>query len=518
MLWAATAGAMGCAGEPEERCTTIGRPGGLMHSNDNVITIAIQPEALDEDVDFCIVESDRPPEVYGSAYRVFPNPSLHFAAAISYRFALPDDIDEVNIGRVDADAFAQGMGEWQSLPGCRTEADVRQVTCSDDTIAKFYGLLDDFEGLVSDSFADGSETGTGAGPGSDPTNAVTTQSMTTTPVTDTNETNDTTDTEDPPPPPPIEYPPECDDIPPGPFEVIEVGQIFEAFEPFALPFPAGPEDLAADGQGGFVGRRRETLVRLDITGATYGVPMDPGFVVQDLVAPTFPTTASLGLRYRSTGELVMMQNHRRTVEIVNAAGDDFVEVLDLMLPNGLFVDTDDILWMTTFNEGEIIRYDVERDDDSVVANVPAPNGVIYDPLRGMVFFVNLDGGVARLQRQQVSPAGAPIGDTEEVVGLVGNPDGITLDVCGNLYVVDREDSRIDRVFMNDAGEEQDVEEIVEDVGADVSNAVFAYGEPYGDFQTCMFIGGLDGDVFYMDVGLHGAPVPVLAAPPLVNPG
>ncbi len=159
-----------CGAAPEERCATIGRAGGLLFSADNVLTIALQPEALDEDIDFCIVQSERGPDIYGNAYRVYPNPALHFAAQISYRYALPDDTSEINIGRVDAEDFATGMGQWESLDGCRVESGSRLVSCEDDEIAKFYGLLDDYDGVVSDSAAE--STG-GVGPTTNASNGPT---------------------------------------------------------------------------------------------------------------------------------------------------------------------------------------------------------------------------------------------------------------------------------------------------------------------------------------------------------
>lgn len=495
-----------CAAAPEERCATIGRAGGLLFSADNVLTIALQPEALDEDTDFCVVESERGPEIYGKAYRVYPNPKLHFAAQISYRYALPDDTSEINIGRVDADDFAEGMGRWESLDGCRVEEGSRLVSCEDDEIAKFYGLLDDYDGVVSDSAAD--STG-GVGP---TTNASNVTTMTTAPVTDTNaDTGDTNDdssdggntTSS------IDYPPECDDIPP-PGDPIDAGHFFDNIQ--VGPNLFGPDDLAPDGQGGFVARSADILMRLDVT--------DPdNFTVAPLAAGTTFDTATIGLRYRTNGDLLMMMREA-PMRLQAMHPDGTVDTLQIgfMLATRIFIDESDIAWLTDFAAGRVHRYDPVADEISTIGMVDRANGIVYDPLRQMLFVTSY-GDPSSLWRIAISDSGDPVGNPVMVTGTEGYSDGLIMDVCGNLYMVDQggvsglgATSRLDRVIMDDDGELQDIEEIFGNLEIELASIVFGYGEAYGDLQTSVFLVGLQGNVVHVDVHVHGAPAVILDAP------
>lgn len=531
-MLAASFASWACAKEPEERCTTVGRDGGLVYSIDNVLSIALQSEALDDDTEFCVVETKNAPEIYGKAYRVFPNPKLHFAAAISYRFALPDDIDEINIGRVDADDYAENKGEFESLVGCRIEESARQVTCTDDEIAKFYGLLDDYDAPDTESI--------GGTTGIDPTtmtvNPTEPTSLTTTnPVTDTLDTDmtDTNTTTGDDTGPPIVYPPECDRIMPGPFDPVDVGQVFEDFSP-QVNEPGGAQDLTADGLGGFVARAGSGWARLDVTGATYGVstgdPIADGFVIEPIDTPVILGYASLGTRFLSNGDLIAMGGPEGVIDILHAplngqVSDVLEELVDgLDFANALYVDTDDIVWYSDFLTGDITRLDTSDGSDTYIATVEGVNGVIYDEQRSMLFAVTRGDGVSSVFRQRVSATGAPVGDAAEVTSFEGFGDGISLDICGNVYVVDQggqdgaqAEGHMDRVIMDDDGEVVDVELIFEGLESDISNARFATGDAYGEFQTSMFLVGVEGHVWYVDVGLHGAPMPMLSEPPPVVP-
>lgn len=486
-----------------------------MFSSDNVLAIAITPEALDEDTRFCIVKSERAPEIYGNAYRVYPNPELQFAAAISYRYALPEDTEEINIGRVDAESYGMGMGEWQSLTDCRVEVESRQVTCTDDAVAKFYGLLDDFDGPVSDSIADDG-TGTGndtdgpsttpSGPTTNPSDPVTTDPTDTDPTDQTEDTGDDTGE-------PIVYPAECDTPVVSDYALVEVGTLFD---PFVGPNGGGAEDMTWDGAGGFVARSGTELVRLDISGAVPGGPVD-AFVVQPLDAPSFVGTSSLGLRYRSNGDLVMMQAQAEVVEVLGWPHTDgnIDDIADLGLPNGLFIDRDDILWYSDFVTGDIIRHDLSSDDDSVVANTMMPNGLVHDVRRSIVFYVGRTGDANPLMAQRVGASGAPIGESTEIAVLEGNADGVTLDECGNLYVVDQDEGRLLRYDLDDDGELEQEEVLLPEIDGNVSNALFPYGD--ATWGTHLFLTGIGGTVFYVDVGRRSEEVPVPPGAPAVIP-
>ncbi|MBC8068306.1 MAG: hypothetical protein IAG13_08230 [Deltaproteobacteria bacterium] len=517
MLALACAVSSGCAAEGESICQEVGRAGALLTSIDNVLSIAISPEALDESVEVCIAQSREAPEVAGPAYRVKPSLALNYAATVTYRHALPSDTSEINIGRIDGEAFAAGDGSWASMDDCRVQASDRLVRCSDTELAAYYGLLDGLQGNTADSIADtAGETGASAETGT-ATTPMTTTPMTTTPMTTVDPTDDETIGEETDPTDPtggIEYPPECDDLVMGPFTdmVVDHGPLFESVD--ALP-PLGPEDLAMDGNGGLVARSGTTLRRY--------VLGDPLVLDDSFAPPTNLNTPTLGLRYTPGGDLVMMQRSVGRIEVMSP--DYSIETLLMQsatsIPNGLYIDPAGVLWVTFYGQQRISRYDPAAKDPEFeqVAMQMEPNGVLFDPLRQVVFYLNYGGQSppGQVLRMPIDPDGTSAGAGEVVTDLDDAfADGLGLDVCGNVYVVDQggatdlfaaNTSRVFRVFMDDDGELEDLEVIIEieedddGNGAEVSN--IAWGD--GEFSTTAYLVGLRGRVYSVDLQIGGAP-------------
>lgn len=142
--------------DPEVVHRVIGAGGGLLTSADSVLTIAIPPGALETEVDLYIERTEEPPAVFGQAYLVRPNPELHFDMTVSYRGELPDDLTEVAVGAIDAEAYGQGKGRWHALPVLRVEEEDKLVTGLDDGVSVFYALLDEGGGQAP---GDGSSSG-----------------------------------------------------------------------------------------------------------------------------------------------------------------------------------------------------------------------------------------------------------------------------------------------------------------------------------------------------------------------
>jgi hypothetical protein len=138
----------GCPDEPEDPDVArrvIGPGGGLITSTDEVLTLAIPPGALEEEVELFILRSNEPPDVLGQAYLVRPNPVLRYDATVTYREELPDDTSSLAVGAVDALAYEEGRGQWEPLPLLRVDPEAALVSGLDDGISIFYGLLDDAE-------------------------------------------------------------------------------------------------------------------------------------------------------------------------------------------------------------------------------------------------------------------------------------------------------------------------------------------------------------------------------------
>lgn len=475
----------GCAQSSEEVCHTVGRDGALLRSVDQVLSIAIYPEALDEDIEVCIAPSDAPPMIAGPAYRVTPSVPLHFTATVTYRGTLPDDTSMTNIGRIDEFAFSQGKGTWRSLGDCRVESAQRLVRCTDDELAAFYGLLDEVIGNTADTVADsiGDES---SDEGVDPTTM--TAGMTSTP-----ETTDSGDTEDP-----IIYPAECDALAAGPFTVDAHGLLFPPSGE-----DNGAEDLAMDGNGGFVGRSGDGLIRVDMD--SLDATMLEGVPEID--------SSTLGMRYLANGDLAMLQRAEGTLQVLAGATLE-VELEDLQLPNAVYPDPNGMLWLSEFTAGRITRWDRAAGGAPVeiATGIGGANGVVFDPLRSIAFFVGYNDG--QLWRTAIAADGAAIGQAVLVTELDGNSDGVALDVCGNLYIVDQggaggfvtagNTSRLDRVRMNDLGELELLEQIATLPDAQVANVAFGDGA----FASTVFLTGLPGEVFSIDVQIDGAPTAV----------
>jgi hypothetical protein len=392
------------------------------------------------------------------------------------------------------------------------QASDRLVRCSDTELAAYYGLLDGVQGNTADSIADtAGDTSETAETGMT-TTPMTTAPMTTMPMT-TDATDETNGEETDPTDPTggIEYPPECDDLVAGPFDAVDLGQLFVTDD---LPNPPlGPEDIAMDGNGGFVARSGNTLRRYTLA--------DPPVLDESFAPPTF-AGATLGIRYTPSGDLVMMQRTNGRVEVMHP--DYSVEILFMQqassVPNGLYIDPAGVLWTTFYVTSRVMRYDPsEKDPEPVqVAMQAAPNGVLFDPLRSQLFYLYYSDDIApsQLWRVDIGPGGSPVGAAAVVTDLDGYADGLGLDVCGNVYVVDQggvdnlidsNTSRVDRVFMDDDGELDSIEEVVvieEDTdgnGAEVSN--IAWGD--GAFATTAYLIGLRGRVYSVDMQIGGAP-------------
>ena len=415
--------------------------------------------------------------VAGPAYRVKPSVPLHFAATVTYRAVLPAVTDMINVGRIDEEDFSADKGRWQSLDGCRVEPDQQLVRCVDDELPAFYGLLDEYIGNTADSIADtaGSSAAT-----SDDTNATITTTMTTSMTTAHRRYHGV-----------IDYPPECDTLFVGPYDVVDRGTPF-----MAVPPDNGAEDIAMDGAGGFVGRSGNSLRRVDL--AT--------FDFEPLAnAPSF-TTTTLGMRYMANGDLVMLQRADNAMDILHPDGSLDRVLMGLGLPNAVFVDTSGVLWYSEFTAGSVSRWDrAGGGQPVVVGNVSGANGLVFDPLRAMLFFVGYNDG--QLWRTPIGPDGTG-GEAALVTELDGFSDGVAIDVCGNVYVIDQggasgldtagNTSRLDRVFMDDDGVVASVEEIASFPNSQLANIVFGDG----DFATTAFLCGLPGAMFSIDMQIE----------------
>jgi len=121
----------------------IGPAGGLIVSEDRVLTIAIQPDALSEPTQIWVEATDAPPESLGPAYEVLPTVVLERPATITYRGIIPADTSGITVGFIDPEDFAAGQGHWRALPLLSVDPDVPLVRATDVRLSPYYSLVDD---------------------------------------------------------------------------------------------------------------------------------------------------------------------------------------------------------------------------------------------------------------------------------------------------------------------------------------------------------------------------------------
>lgn len=497
----------GCTNEPsggEIVCKTIGTNGDLITSSDGQLSISLRPQSLMEDTEVCIRPTDVEgadaglPAVYGEAYRVTPNIDLGVTAIVSYRHMLPPDPSTAAIGVILLEDFQAGLGVWRPLPVGRVEIDTQLVTANDSRISMYYGLLDD--GPADPTVADnegpesqGSMEAPDTGPGEDTTGET---------GNDPSDTNDpTTDPTDPPDetggPPEI-----CDNLPAGPFTVTPEGdgQVFPQ---------AGAEDIAMLGDGTFVG----------ITGTVIGLFQPPA--TRSVFSMGFAGNG-LGMAFDSDGTLLVAHQPDVNVSQVSRftldGQPELVAVLDEPgnnSPNGLYVDSAGDIWVTAFDTGQILhlRSGETAFEFIAMATGGQPNGIFFDEDRNRLYWTEFDGALWAIG---IDDGGNAVADsTTLITDLDGRSDGMTLDVCGNAYVVNNAQGMdtpctVDRIILDAAGDFVRVEPITGsggEIGSGCSNVDFGYGFG-GAGDESLWVSNQDGTVFSVDVGVPGYPIPL----------
>lgn len=503
----------------------IGPDGGTVSSADSILTIAILPGALDETITLTIERSNEPPSVYGPAFVVHPNVQLDIPATVSYRFELPADTSETAIGWVDPDEYDAGQARWRALETIQLDESRDLVTGVDPQVSRFYALLDErvstppvTTGSSATDTGEPSTTGpssatdtgdpdTGTTNGTDPTDPGTT---TTTDPTDpgTTETTDPTDPGsttddggessgtdtggDP-----------CDALPGGPLAPVE-------FNFDGSPLDGNAEDMTFSAVGTIIARNGDDLVQIDPAGTVTNIPV------------MTPLPATLGLRWTTAGNIVTADRDTGALLQITPAGVVTELWGGLTIPNGVYPAIDGNIFFTDFVQARAAYIDAAGTAEVVLgeggAEAPQTNGIIYDPDRDFVYYVSYGPGI--VWRVDVSDLANP-GNPENILTIAAQGpgdtvglDGLAMDVCGNLYVVDQNGDEavpgsLFRVNLDAAGDPiGDAELLVEAFDANVANAVFAQGAGWEAYPTTLFLVGLPGRIFTVDVGIEGAPTAV----------
>jgi hypothetical protein len=243
---------------------------------------------------------------------------------------------------------------------------------------------------------------------------------------------------------------------------------------------SGSEDLAFDGTGGLVAKNGGNLVRID------------GSLTPTTFAPLSGTV--YGLRFAPNGDLFAARPGQNTVvRVVGGAVTTFATGLGG--PNGVHVDSAGNVWVTEFGAGQVIRLDPAGNETVIASGLNSPNGVILDETRNLLFFTEYGDG----QIFKVDPAG---GTPTEIVEINGALDGLELDACGNLYVVDNQGGRVFRIDLDADANLIGEPVLLADVQDNIANAQFGRGPGWN--ATSLYAAGDAGTVYEIPVGV-GAP-------------
>lgn len=270
---------------------------------------------------------------------------------------------------------------------------------------------------------------------------------------------------------------DCTAIPPGPFAAERILM--------DVPFD-GSEDLGFDGQGHIAARGDQDSYLLVSADGTY----------EEITTDNRPT---YGVRFLANGDLVAAAYEAGDILRITPDGQVDELATNVGGVNGLFPDASGGVWYTNF---AVVGY-ITPDGNPVSVVTPAANanGVFFDEARQIVFFTNYGTGDLRKSEIVDGLAEPPVSIGE----IDGNPDGITLDACGNLYINDQGGSEMYRLYLDDAAMPIGEAELLVDGGfpTNVANAQFGTGE--GWESTSLYAIGVGGGLYRVDVGVPGAP-------------
>jgi len=261
------------------------------------------------------------------------------------------------------------------------------------------------------------------------------------------------------------------------------------------------EELAFDGRGALIAKKGEFLIAVPAHGASRYVSHDPALA-----------TLSLGLRYLADGDLAVAQpavadglvarilrvHPDGGVEDLFTAADMPAGLPPLIIPNALAADPAGGVFVTDSATSQVLHIGADR---SVAALVVGPEaaraaGAAYDARQRVLYYTS--GEVVRAIA--VDAAGGPRGGSSVVATVPGGRlDGVVLDACGNLYVLDS-DPAAGRfaLYRVTPGAAPHRLAVFDDL---VSGVQFGAGPGFDDHSV--YVSSVAGKVFRVRVGVGG---------------
>lgn len=186
-------------------------------------------------------------------------------------------------------------------------------------------------------------------------------------------------------------------------------------------------------------------------------------------------------------------------------------------PNQVVPDVMGNIWITSSDNSAIVVIDPSDGSATTVisgvAEVGFANGLVVDWDRMQFYWTDYDAG--RVRRQDFNAQLGAVGPPQTIGDVGGFPDGMTMDACGYLYIVDQNNavppSRLQRIALDPLGDPiGDPEVLVSNFDtAGLANAQFAQGTGWEDFSTTLFITGFEGVIYTVDVQVQGAPSAII---------
>ena len=286
----------------------------------------------------------------------------------------------------------------------------------------------------------------------------------------------------------------CANLASGPFTPGDIGTLFN-----------GSEDFTFDGNGGIVGHN----------GAAMNV------VTPSSEAGAAPQTRTLGniagqtwgVRYQANGNLLVASPQQNKIISIAPDGTQSDFFAGLSGPNGIYVAHDGNVFLTEFG-GRVskIAPDTTRTVYAQGASVAqGADGITVDEDKGIVFYDEYQKGKISRIAVNASPGTAPVA----VATIPGAAlDGMLLDECGNILVLDNGRNRLFRVRTDVQGNAVGQPELLATFPKNVAAANFGAG-PGFDPKT-LYVTGNPGVVYTLQLGVGGKNV-VHPAPPAVDP-
>jgi hypothetical protein len=272
---------------------------------------------------------------------------------------------------------------------------------------------------------------------------------------------------------------DCDQQPRGPYDV-------RSMTAYAS------EDLAFDDEGHLLGSDM-----LHIYKSTYGGD-------REVWVPNLPFRA--GMRRLSTGQVVIANEARGALMLIEPDGSYDTVVGGLRYPNGLEIGRDDMVYLTEHDGHRVLRIDPFTGEVTVLLQevIRAPNGISFNEDFTALYLAGFDGEQV-IYRLPIDDEGNP-GELEVFADDVGTGwlDGIAVDRCGNVYVADYGSSRILRYGPD--GEYDDLIVNGRDLGFHVYMPNMDWGSGIGGWDSMKLYvpeGWQASRTFEVDLGIPG---------------